>query len=335
MDRQVKRLRAMCAAVCIGIGLVPWPAAAQAFPDKNVPVKIVVPFGAGSAVDAVGRALAKAMSDTAGLNAIVDNKPGGETVIGVQAVRQAPADGYTILLVSSSTPVLNPLMMPNPQIDIGRDFVPLTTVAKNYPAFINLGASTNFKSIHEFIAAAKANPGKYTFASATSTSQLAGQMLQSVAGIQLVNVPYKTISAAVVALAAGEVDMLITDAGSVRAQWDSGRVRPVAIGAPARNETFSQVPTMAESGFASYQFPAWFATYVDVRTPPERVKALRTVLQAATRSAPFVDALAKFYIEPFHLSGDEVTALTKRDIETWSKVIKDAKTPRSQPAARP
>jgi tripartite-type tricarboxylate transporter receptor subunit TctC len=296
---------------------------AHAYPDRNMAIKIVIPFGAGSAVDAVGRALARSITEASGLNVIVDNKPGADTVIGMQAVHQAPADGYTMLFVSSSTPVLNPLMLPNQSPDIGRDFVPLAAVAKNHPAVLNLGTSTRFKSVQEFIAAAKARPREYTYASATTTSQLAGQLLESVAGIQMVNVPYKTISAAVVGLAAGEVDLLITDAGSVKGQWDSGRIRPLAIGAPARITGLPQLPTMIEQG-VPYQFAAWFAAYFSAGTPPDRVAEMRAIVRKAARTSSFADALAKFYIEPLDLVGEEVNALTKRDMGMWAKIIREA-----------
>ncbi|MDR6858773.1 tripartite tricarboxylate transporter substrate binding protein [Variovorax guangxiensis] len=304
-------------------------AAAQTYPDKSTPLKIIVPFGAGSAVDAVGRALARTMSEQSGVSALVDNKPGADSIIGMQAVHQAPADGYTMLLVSSSTPVLNPLMVPNQPLNIERDFVPLSTVAKNYPAVVNLGPSTTFKSVGEFIAAAKENPGKYTYASATTLSQLAGQLLESTAGIKLVNVPYKTISAATIGLASGEVDLLITDAGSVRPQWESGRIRPVAIGAPTRMGSLPQIPTMIEEG-VPYQVSAWIAVYFDARTPADKAAAMRAIVRKCVVSSGFGEALARFYLEPFDLGGDEVKALTKKDMAMWGKVIRASVPPHAK-----
>ncbi|WP_198084589.1 tripartite tricarboxylate transporter substrate binding protein [Variovorax sp. E3] len=314
----------LIAILAIGTATLPHAAVAAPYPDKAIPLKIVVPFGAGSAVDAVGRALGRAITEVSGLNVVVDNKPGADSVIGMQAVHQAPSDGYTILLVSSSTPVLNPLILPKQPLEIERDFVAISAVAKNYPAVFNVGPSTPFKSVLEFIAAAKDSPGKYTYASATTTSLLAGQLFESVAGIRLVNIPYKTITSAVVGVAAGEVDLLITDPGSVKAQWDSGRIRPLAVGAPSRLRSFPQIPTLLETGI-HYELPAWFATYFNSKTPPERVAAMRDIVRKAVQSPDFSSALNRFYIEPFDIAGDELTALTKKDVESWGRVVRESK----------
>lgn len=149
------------AALFLGLMSGAGAAVAQTYPDTSVPLKIIVPFGAGSSSDVIARAMGKAITEVSGLPVVVDNKPGADTLIGVQAVLNAPADVYTMLMVSSSTVVLNPLMVANQPFDMVRDFIPLIAIAKNSPAF-NVGPSTPFKSVREFVAATKASPRKYT-----------------------------------------------------------------------------------------------------------------------------------------------------------------------------
>jgi tripartite-type tricarboxylate transporter receptor subunit TctC len=307
----------------ISFAIIAGPALAQSYPDKGKPIKIVLPQAPGSASDVLARAFAKAITDTSGLTTVVDYKPGAETLLGVQAVLNAPADGYSILLVSSSTPVLNPVMTPNLQYDPFRDFVPLVGISKVSLA-MNLGTSTNFKTAREFIAAAKANPGKYTFGSSTPTTRLAGELLQSVAGIKMLNVPYKATAAAATALAAGEVDLMMVDPSSINMYWQSNRVRPVAVTGSARLKAFPSIPTLKEEGLPDYEVTAWFATYFARGTPPEITQAMRDVLRKAMRHTGMLETLAKVGMEPLELTGDDITALARKEVDMWTKVVKAA-----------
>jgi tripartite-type tricarboxylate transporter receptor subunit TctC len=310
---------------CLMLGLAVFSGAAlaQSYPDKSKPLRIILPQGPGSASDVVTRAFTKAITDVSGLNVFIEYKPGAESVIGVQALMTAPADGYTAMLVSSSTPVLNPIMIPNLPYDALRDFIPLIGISKVVLAF-NLGPSTPFRTVGEFVAAARANPGKYTFASSTTTTRLAGELLQSLAGIKLLNVPYKSTAAGATALASGEVDLMIVDASSIRPFWDSGRVRALATSGAARSSTLPQLPTVREEGVPEYDVTAWFATYFAAKTPPEVVAAMREVLHKAARSPGFLEALARANMDPLDLAGDEINALTQREIDMWTKVVRAA-----------
>lgn len=309
--------------LALGLALVAGAAGAQSYPDKSKPLKIILPQAPGSASDVQARALAKAITDTSGWSTIVDYKPGAETVIGVQSLLNSPADGYSMLLVSSSTPVLNPVMIPNLQYDPFRDFVPLVGVSKVALA-MNLGPSTNFKTAREFIAAAKADPGKYTFASSTATTRLAGELLQSVAGIKLLNVPYKATAAGATALAAGEVDLMMVDPSSINMHWQSGRVRPVAVTSGTRLKAFPNIPSLKEEGLPDYEVTAWFATYFARGTPPELTQAMRGILRKAVQHPHMVETLGKVGMEPLELVGDDITALTRREVDMWTKVVKVA-----------
>jgi tripartite-type tricarboxylate transporter receptor subunit TctC len=328
-DKQVKHmlLRSRSILILFFAVAVASMAAAQS-PTNSGPLRIVVPFGPGSSSDAIARALGKAITEVSGLNVFVENKPGADTVIGIQSVLHGPADGSTILLATSSTTVLNPLMVSNQPFDMLRDFIPLVAIARNSPAF-NLGPSTMFKTVREFVQAAKAKPGKYTYGSASTTSLLAGQLLEARTGIELLSVPYKTTVAAVTALAAGEVDLVLVDPSNVKGLADSGRVRSLAIGAPARLPGLPDVPTMIEEGVANYQITSWFATYFVAHTPTAKVVEMRSILSKAVKSPSYVESLRKANLEPYELVGNDITTLTRTEIEAFGKIIRGTKT--SQP----
>lgn len=224
------------------------PAHAQAaYPDHGRPIRIITPTGAGSIVDLLARAQAKAMADVTGLNVVVENKPGAELVLGIQAFMNSPADGYTMLVTSSSSQTINPVLMPQLPYNPLTDFAPLKGIATG-SLIMNLGPSTAFKSPREVVAAAKASPGKYTCGSASTSTRLACELFDATAHIQTLNVPYKTVAAAMTALAAGETDMFFIDIDSSRAQWQSGRVRGIATTSSERLGVLPQMPTLKEEG---------------------------------------------------------------------------------------
>lgn len=295
---------------------------AQGYLEKGRPVRIIVPTGAGSAVDLLARAYAKGITDVGATNVIVENKPGAENVPGVQAFLSAPADGYTMLVVSSSAMALNPIMIPNLPYDPLKDFLPLQTISKA-GLVMNLGASTQFKTLREFIVSAKANPGKYTCATSTTSLRMACEFLQASAGIKLLLVPYKTTAAGMLAVASGEADIIFVDAGSSIAQWSTGRVRGIAVTTPERLPRLPQLPTTKEEGVPEFLMNAWYALYFRPGTPPEVVTKMREILRVVATRKEVNDALATFVHEPLHLAGDEVTTMNRREIGIWSKLVKD------------
>jgi len=307
----------------LGLALVVACAQAQTYPDASRPVRIIVASGVASASDLLARAYAKAITEVSGLNVVVENKPGAETVIGVQALLASPPDGYTMMLVSSSTVTLNVVMIPNLPYDPFKDLAPLTGVGKAQLT-MNLGASTTFKTAREFIAAARAKPGKYTCASATTTTRLACELLQATAGIELLVVPYKATSAGATALISGEVDLMFADPSSISSQWQTGRARPVAVTGAARLRSLPDVPTVREEGVPDYEMSAWFATYFPARTPPEVLREMREILRKASKTKLMADTLNNFAMEPLDLAGDELTSLNRKEVDMWTRVVKQA-----------
>jgi tripartite-type tricarboxylate transporter receptor subunit TctC len=145
-----------------------------------------------------------------------------------------------------------------------------------------------------------------------------------VAGIKLLNVPYKGTAAGATALAAGEVDLMLVDPSSIGMHWQSGRVRPVAVTGSTRMKAFPNIPTLKEEGLPEYEMTAWFATYFARGTPPELTKAMRDILRKAMQHPLMLDTLGKAGMEPLELAGDDITALTRKEVDMWTKVVKAA-----------
>lgn len=294
---------------------------AQSYPDTSRPLKILVPFGAASSTDLLARALAQGITEVSGLNAIVENKAGAEGQIGMSAAKAAAPDGYTLVMTTSSTQVLNPHMLGKLSYDPVADFVPIGGVGK-FALILNAGPSLPQKSAREFIEAARAHPGKYSFGSGTATTRLAGELLQSVAGIKLLSVPYKSQTEAITGLAGGQVDLVFMDLPGSAAQHKTGRVRPLAVSGGSRMEALANVPTLQEQGLAGFEVTGWWATYFPAKTPPAIVAAMRGILQKAVQTQPVKDAFTNFGLEPMPVFGDELAAVQRRDLERWGRLVR-------------
>lgn len=292
------------------------------FPDKSRPLKILVPFGAGSGNDVIARAYAQAISEETGWSAIVENKPGAEAVIGTEAGKNAPPDGYTVFFGNSSTHVLNVHMVPNLRYDPLADFVPLTGVA-SVSLVLNAGPSTKIRSISDLIAAARAAPGKLSYGSGSTSTRIAMEMLEHSAKIKLLSVPYKTQSQAAAALVGGEIDVLMTDVSTALPHYRSGRVRALATTGPKRLTALPDVPTVEEEGVPKYEFTAWSAMFVPARTPQPVVEKLRAVFQQAARSKYVATALTLNSHEPLNLDPSQLNTLIRSDIDRWGKILRE------------
>jgi len=297
---------------------------AQAYPDKSRPIRLVVPFGAGSGTDVVVRAYSRALNEQAGLNSIVDNKPGAEGMIGVEFVKNAAPDGYTVLLGNLSTHVLNVHMQAKLPYDPVADFVPVTAV-ENLSLVLNTGPSTKFASLKELLDAARAEPGKYSFGSGSASTRLVMEMLEHLAGIKLLSVPYKTQAQAAAGLAGGEVDLLVTDVVTAQPYYANGRLRPLGATGRTRLSALPNVPTFREQGVADFEFAAWHAFFVPARTPPDVVEKLAALLRTAGQSKYVGDALATKASDPMDMDTARLTTLLRDDIDRWGKLLRDMK----------
>lgn len=319
MQHSALRRQLLAAAALLASGVA---AAQSTYPDKSRPIRVFCPFGAGTSTDLLARAVARGMADNNGVNVIVDNRVGADGVIGMQAAKTAPGDGYNMVFTSLSTQVVNPHTFRQLPYDPTADFIPLAGLAKT-PLMMNLGSSVPFRTAREFIAAAKANPGKYTFGSGTTTTRLVGEILQQSAGIELLNVPYKALTDAMTNLAGGQIDLVLVDPATAGAFYKQG-VRPVATTSASRASQYPDVPTLQEEGVAGFEVVGWFAAYFPAKTPPAMVAAMREMLGNALKTKHVADVYSTFAMEPLPLLGDELAAFQSEELKTWGKAVRAA-----------
>jgi tripartite-type tricarboxylate transporter receptor subunit TctC len=313
----IRSLTILCLGVCTAV-------AAQTFPDKSRPLRILVPFGVGSGNDLIARAYAKAIGEETGISAIVENKPGAEAIIGTEAGKNAAPDGYTVFFGNSSTHVLNVHMLPNLPYDPIADFIPFSGVA-SVSLVMNAGPSTQFKNVKDLVDAARANPGKYSYGSGTTSTRLAMEMLEYVANVKLLSVPYKAMAQAGIALSSAEIDVLVTDVSTALPHYQSGRMRPLGTTGSKRLVALPNVPTLQEQGFPKYEFTAWSAMFVPAKTPPAVVEKLHSIFQQAARSKYVADALAANSQERLDMNGAQLSTLIRSENERWGKILQEMK----------
>lgn len=295
--------------------------AAHAFPTK--PITVIVPFGAGTSVDANGRDFAQALASLGKTTTVVDNRPGAEGTIGAMAVLNAPADGHTLMFTSSSIPVLDPLLKKTMQFDPLKDFSPVCTVARTSNV-VNITGSSPIKTAAELIAAAKAAPGKLTYGYSSATTRLAGELFAQSAGIKLTGVSYKASMAGLTDVAGGQVDLFFIDHVSVAPLLQSGKLRALAVSGGKRIAALPNVPNASEIGVPGYTIQPWFGVYVSAKTPPANVDQLRELMTQALNTPAAKATLEKRGQEPLLLCGNAMAKLQADEINLWRGVLQKA-----------
>jgi tripartite-type tricarboxylate transporter receptor subunit TctC len=304
--------------------LLATPALAQTFPTHGV--TIVSPYQAGGTSDIIARALAQKLGETWSQPVVVENRPGANGAIGVQAVARAPADGHTLLAVASSALTLNPTIFPNLAYDVGRDLASITRTGQ-VPNVLVVHPSVPAKTVAELIALAKAEPGKLSYASqgVGSNGHLNGEMFKMRAGVDLVHVPYKGSAPAVTDLVGGQVQLMFDNLPSVLEQIRAGNLRAIAVTSAARSPLLPEVPTIAESGLPGFDTSAWFALLTTKNTP-EPVRA--TLQKAAVAALSDPDVRARLSAAGVDVLGDGAAVLADKiqsDTAMWKGVVDAAK----------
>ena len=310
-------------AIASGAMLCAAAALAQPYPHK--PIKAIVPFAAGSATDQIGRAFAAKMSETLGQIIVVDNKPGVNGMLGADAVAKSPADGYTILIGTNSTNAALKSLMKKLPYDQDTAFVPLGYLG-SLPLIIAVNNDVPAKNLREFVNLAKARPGNVTFAFASTSQQVSSEMLGSMAGIQMTNVPYKSGPAAMTDLIGGQVNMFSADFAVMLPQVKGGKVRGLAVTSTKRSSAIPELPTVNEAlGLKDYELIAYFAMYAPAGTPPEIVAKLNQAINAAAQNKDLQEKFAPigFVVEPG--TPDALAQRGKMETAKWAKAIRDAK----------
>ena len=302
----------LCAAVS---------AVAQSYPAKVV--RLIMPYPAGGSTDIVGRLVAERLTAALGQGVIVDNKPGASAQIGTELAAKAPADGYT-LLMATSTNAINHALNPKLPYDFPADFQPIALIAKAGQLLV-VHPSLPARSVREFIALAKARTGQLTYASsgAGTSGHLAMEALALEAKIKLVHIPYKGNAPALNDLLGGQVVSGFTNVVSALPHVQAGRLRALAISSGKRSQLAPQVPTIAESGFADFDITAWFGIMVRTGTPSEIVNKLNQDMVQILKSSDTQEKLLGYGLDPAPINSTrDFGNFIRADIQQWTKLSK-------------
>ena len=314
--------RALRTVFVFGLAACAGSATAQpAYPSKMI--RIVVPTVAGGSTTMIARLVAQHFSTTWGQSAIVDNRPGGNTVVGTEYVAKSPPDGYT-LLVPSITHIVLPLLTPTPYDPI-KDFAPISGLASQMYVML-LHPSVPAKDVKQFVALAKARPGQvdYSISGAASGGRLAAELFSMVAGVKLQMIPYKGGAQALTDLIGGQVQMSMQAPITVTHHIKSGRLRGIAVTGEARSAVLPDIPTMAEAGLPGVETQTWQAIFAPAGTPKEVVEKLSAEVRRILALPEITARLAGQGVNPMPTTPDEFTALMRSDSAKIAKIIKAA-----------
>jgi tripartite-type tricarboxylate transporter receptor subunit TctC len=300
------------------------PAFAQAWPVK--PVRIIVPFPPGGGAEAAARFLANHFTQAIGQSFVIDNRPGGNTVIGTEAVAKAPADGYTLLVTGGSTMSVQPLVFAGrlPYEPLG-DFAPITMVS-HFPFFLVVPSSMQVNTLAELVAYVKARPGAVSYASNGSgtMAHLGMEMLKNATGMDLLHVPYKGFGPALPDLLSGRVGVMMADLAPVGQQIRAGSLKALAATSAQRSAFMPEVPTVAELGNPGYEIDVWFGLFAPAKTPPDIVARLNAEARKYLESPEAKEAYGKVGHEPVYSSPDAVRARIALEQKAFAAAVKNA-----------
>ncbi|HYK14536.1 MAG TPA: tripartite tricarboxylate transporter substrate binding protein [Burkholderiales bacterium] len=298
------------------------PAAAQWVPVK--PVRMVVPFAAGGTIDIIGRLLSQPLSRALGQNVIVDDRPGGGTVIGVDIVARAPADGHTLLLMGPSF-TINPFARSKLPYDTAQDFTGIARLAAN-PLLFSVHPSLPAQTPRELIALARAKPGELTYGTASPTGfqRLAGEKLRAAAGIDIVNVPYQGGGPAAVAVMGGHTTILLGNVSEAAPFVAFGKLRGIAVTSIERSAVMPTIPTLHESGFPGFEAINWFGAVGRTSMPPAAIERLSVELLRALDAPEVRDGLMRLGLYAAALNPQDFNAFLSAEMQANEKVVRAA-----------
>lgn len=299
-------------------------AQAQAFPAKNV--RWVVPYPAGGGSDFLARTIGQQLASQVNQTILVDNKPGGNTSIAAAEVARAPADGYTILSADNGTMVFNSALYAKLPYNPDKDLTPVTLMGK-FPMILVVGPGSDAKDAKDFVAKAKAQPGRINYGSAGAGSphHLAMELLKVNAGLHLVHIPYRGAAPALADLAGGQVPAMMVDLAAGAAFIKSGKIRPLAVANPTRLAQLPDVPTFAELGFKGVEAAAQVGVVAPAGTPAEVVNTLQKQIATAINTPAVRQKLIDFGIEPVASTPKEYSDLIRSEVVRWHALIQKQK----------
>ena len=295
---------------------------ANTYPNK--PIKAIVPFAPGSATDQIGRAFAAKMTETLGQPVVVENRPGANGMIGADVVAKAPADGYTLLFGTNSTNAALKSLVKNLPYNQDTAFTPIGYFG-SVPLIVAINNDVPAKTLGGFIALAKADPEKITFAYASTSQRVSSEILASVAGIKMTGISYKSGPNAMTDLIGGQVNMFTADFAVMLPQVQAGKVRGLAVTSLKRSPAIPELPTVNESlGIKNYELIAFFAAFGPAGMPKDVVAKLNKAINEAAKSKDLVDRFASLGFESQPGSSEMLDKKIKLETVKWAKAIKDA-----------
>ncbi|MBI3068856.1 MAG: tripartite tricarboxylate transporter substrate binding protein [Betaproteobacteria bacterium] len=315
---------ALLGALFGAAGAAAWAqGAAAGYPSKTI--RFVLPYPPGGGTDTIARPLAQRLTEALGQQVVVENRGGAGGAIGMEVVARTAPDGYTIVLAVTAQLAVNVSLYKRLPYDPVRDYAPITLLATG-PYLLVVHPSLPVKSVKELIALARARPGDLTYASSGNGSggHLAAALMNSMAGIKMLHVPYKGGGPALVDVLAGQVQILFATYAASRGHIQSGRVRALGVSTAKRPAALPDLPTIAESGLPGYDSGVWYGILAPAGTPREIVAKLNGEMIRALNHPEFRNLLVNGGIDPIGSTPEELGRYIKSEIAKWAKVVKDA-----------
>ena len=309
---------------CFAAALLAFAGAALAQGFPNRPIKLIVPLAAAGTGDTLARAVGEAMAKELGQPVVIENKPGAGGLVGTEMVASAPPDGYTLLAVSPSH-VINPALHAKKTYDPLRDFEPITVMANTHQVIV-AHPSTPASSIKELVDYAKKNPGKLTYGSAGtgSATHLNMELFKSMAGVDILHVPYKGSTQARQDVLSGQVNLAMDGLLPVQPLIKDGRLKALAITSSRRAQSNPDLPTIAEAGVPGYVSDTWYGILAPAKTPKDVIAKLHAAAVKALKSPEVADRLTKLGAEPVGNTPDDFLKMLASEQKTWTRVVKDS-----------
>jgi len=311
--------------VAAGVMLASFAGSAMAqdkYPSQNI--KFVVPFTPGSATDTLARLVGNRMSASLGQSIIIENAAGANGIVAAQKVAHAAPDGYTVFVTSNTTHASNQSLLKKVPYDAVNDFEPVTKLGTITLALV-ANPSVPANNVKELIAYAKANPGKLSFGGGSSSSRIAGELLKTLAGIDMLYVPYKSNPQVVTDLMGGQISLFFGDVSTSLPPVRAGKLKGFAVSSLERSPLAPDLPTLNEAGIPGYDLTAWFAAYLPAKTPKPIVDKLNAAFREAIDDKELSAKLIAIGIEPVTSSPDELRTFMVAEIKKWAKIVTDAK----------
>jgi tripartite-type tricarboxylate transporter receptor subunit TctC len=310
-------VRALLALVLASFSVASW---SQAYPSR--PVKIIVPYGVGGSADVYARFLGAKLQEALGQSFVVENRPGGGSIVGTDVVAKSDPDGYTLLMMSN-THTVNETLIPNKPFDLMRDFAPITGVSYSDLLMV-VHPSVPASSVKEFIALAKSKPGALNYASSGNGTpyHMAGELFKAMAGVDIVHVPHKGSDQARTAVMGGQVQMMFDAVPTMAAQAKAGKVKALGTTGMKRSSVTPDLPTLDEAGVKGYESGLWLGLMAPAKTPRPVLEKLNAEVNKLLDSADVKQTMAKQGATTMGMSIGQFDKFLREEIVKWGKIVK-------------